>query len=208
MHHSISIQRIAFLAVLIAVFAASAAWAGPRDHMEGFFMRLSAGGGAAESELESGGNTGKISGEGGDLNFAIGGIVSPNLALHGTLWGWSLTDPDVTLAGPWGSVSGQANADFSLGAVGVGLTYYFMPANFYLSGSVGVGALSLDAGGVTFDSDAGGVIDITLGKEWWVGNRWGLGVAAGLNYHSIPDGGVDANWKGPGFGIRFSATYN
>jgi hypothetical protein len=37
----------------------------------------------------------KLSGEAGDLNFAIGGIVSPNLALHAMLYGWLVQDLDV-----------------------------------------------------------------------------------------------------------------
>jgi len=36
----------------------------------------------------------KLSGEAGDSNFAIGGIVSPNLALHAILYGWLVQDPD------------------------------------------------------------------------------------------------------------------
>jgi hypothetical protein len=196
---------IALGAMLIISFVAADVLAGPRDHMDGFFMRLSAGGGAAKTEITYQGDTEEFSGATGDLNIALGGIVSPNLAIHGTVWGWTLTSPDYT----FNNVTVQSvDADVTMVAIGAGLTYYFMPSNFYLSGSVGVGTLSLDAGAITFETDAGAVLDLTLGKEWWVGRRWGLGAAAGFSYHAIPDGGVDENWKGPGFGIRFSATYN
>jgi hypothetical protein len=184
--------------------------AGPRDHNGGFFLRLSAGGGGAASEIKDVNglfyDQFKFSGASGDVNFAIGAIVTPNLALHGTLWGWSLNEPDVEIDGvDQGSAS---NTDLSLGAIGAGLTYYIMPANIYLSGSLGLGSLSLDTGFGEGDTDAGIVIDATIGKEWWVGNRWGLGAAVGLGLHAIP-GGVDSqDWEGGSVALRFSATYN
>src|SRR5262245_65282887 len=45
-----------------------------------------------------------------------------------------------------------------------------------------------------FTTDYGVVLDLSLGKEWWVGNSWGLGFNGGFNYHSIPDKQIDANW--------------
>jgi hypothetical protein len=204
MRYTQRIGVVALGAMVLVMFAAADVWAGPRDHLDGFFMRLSAGGGAAKTEITALGITEEFSGGAADFNFAIGGMVSPNLALHGTIWGWVLSNPDFSI----GSVTQTVNADVTMAAVGAGLTYYFMPANFYLSGSVGAGSLSLDAGGVSASTDAGLALDFTLGKEWWVGNRWGLGAAAGVSFHSIPDGGVDENWSGASFALRFSATYN
>jgi len=204
MRYTLRIGLIALAAIVFVSLAITDVLAGPRDHDNGFFLRLSAGGGAAKTEITYQGSTEEFSGGAGDFNFAVGGIVSPNLALHGTLWGWLLSDPEYRVD----NFTAQTNADVTLTAVGGGITYYFMPSNFYLSGSVGMGTLSLDAGGVSLETDAGAVIDVTLGKEWWVGNRWGLGAALGFGYHSIPDGGVDAKWSGPSFALRFTATYN
>lgn len=85
-------------------------------------------------------------------------MIAENLALHGTLFGWSVSDPDV----------------------------------------------SIDEN----ETDPGFAFDATVGKEWWVGGSWGLGLAGSFGYHSIPDDVVDSNWKGPSFGLRFSATLN
>jgi len=178
--------------------------AGDRDHTGGFFLRLSAGGGAASTKIEDASDDLKLSGEAGELNFAIGGMIAPNLALHGTLFGWAIADPDVEL----NDLEGTLDGDLALGAVGAGLTYYFMPANLYISGSVGGGQLSFDAGNVTVESDPGLVVDITVGKEWWVGKNWGIGVAAGIGLHSIPDKNADENWSGTSFAVRFTATMN
>lgn len=189
--------------------------AGDRAHVSGLFLRLSGGGGAASTEIDYAGTKTKIEGSTADINLAIGGIIAKNLALHGTVWGWITSDPDVTE----GSVTIPLNgfADFS--AFGGGITYYFMPANIYLSGSVGVGTLSLDgdiAGiDVTGETDLGPAFDITIGKEWWVGTSWGLGVALSGGFHSVKDGGVDTSgatideqWQGGNLAVRFTATLN
>lgn len=191
------------LALMVALPGPALAGA-PRTH-DGFFLRLSVGGGGANTELDVPGLETEISGTSGDANIAIGGVVAPNLALHGTLFGWSLSDPDVDIEGIG---SGEIDGDLSMGAIGGGLTYYFMPANIYVSGSAGLGSLSLDAGAIEGDTDSGFVGEIMLGKEWWVGNSWGLGVAGSLGFHSIPDEDIDENWSGNSWSIRFSATLN
>ena len=180
----------------------------PRTH-DGFFLRLSAGGGTASSKIddEVAGSI-ELSGTPTDLNIAIGGMVAPNFALHGTLYGYVMSDPDVDITLPGlGSASGSLNGDATLAAFGGGATYYFMPVNVYLSGTVGFGSLELD-GDVKGETDDGLVIDLSLGKEWWVGNSWGLGLAGGYGYHSFGDPDVDSNWSGSSFVLRFSATLN
>ena len=144
------------IVVVILATGCSVAWAGePRTH-DRFFLRLSAGGGGATTSIEDA--TGKIefSGGVGDANFAIGGVVAPNLAIHGTFWGWSMSDPDaeLTISGV-GTDSGTLNGTVSMSAVGGGLTYYFMPVNLYLSGSVGIGSLHLDSDLSEKDTDSG-----------------------------------------------------
>ena len=189
-------------ALLTVAAAASPAFAGaPRTH-DGFLLRLSAGVGSAESENDPESLPGlKFSGFSGDYNFAVGGMVSENLALHGTLFGWSISDPDVEFLDQTGTVSDET---LTMTGLGGGITYYAMPANIYLSPSVGLGFLSLD----DEETDAGFAFDATIGKEWWVGGSWGLGLAGSVGYHSIPQDGVDSNWEGPSFGLRFSATLN
>jgi len=174
------------------------------SHDGGFFLRLSGGLGGADTGPEIQGDDPKLSGASGDLNIAIGGIVSPGLALHGTIWGWSVGDPELK----WQQAEGWVPGDLSLSAIGGGVTYYFMPANLYLSGSLGFGTLSLDLEGAPLaESDTGLAMDLTVGKEWWVGARWGLGVAGAFGFHNIPgDNGED--WSGKSVAIRFTATLN
>jgi hypothetical protein len=192
------------LCLAAATILAGPASGGNRSHDDGFLLRVSVGVGAAKTSTEIVGDDLQYSGPAGDVNIAVGGMVSPNLAFHGTLMGWVINDPDVEFAG----LTGGLNADLSLSALGAGLTYYFMPGNFYVSGSLGIAWLEVESLFVEGRSDAGAAFDFTFGKEWWVGEEWGLGIAGGLGLHSIPEGGIDESWKGASFGIRFSMTYN
>lgn len=193
--------------LVLASMCPDSAWSGgAAGRHDGFFLRLSAGFGGASSDAEDNlGNDWEFSGLTGDVNFAIGGIVARNLALHGTLWGWSMGDPDVEVNGD----SDELNGSLTMSAIGMGVTYYFMPTNLYLSGSLGLGQLELEAdGGGDADTDMGLVFDATIGKEWWVSSNWGLGLAGAVGFHSIPEDGYDDNWSGVNLGLRFSATFN
>ncbi len=197
-----AVRVLVFLLTLAVIPATS--FAGDRDHADGFFLRLSAGIGTAKTELAATSGDVEMSGGASDVNLAIGAVIAPNLALHGTLLGWMVSDPDVKV----GSLSGETNAELSMTAIGAGLTYYIMPLNLYLSGTLGLGSLELEYGRVKGETESGLVVDATIGKEWWVGRKWGLGVAAGLGYHSISEKNIDESWKGTSFAIRFSATMN
>ena len=182
----------------------------PRTH-DGFFLRLSAGAGSAHSTIHRSGTSDRISGDGsGDANLAVGGMVARNLALHGTLMGWYIQDPDLEH-----TVTGVANlttrlaGDADLSGFGGGLTYYFMPVNVYVTGSIGTGQLTIPVNtNVDTTSDYGLMYDLGAGKEWWVGKSWGLGFNVGYSHHSVPESGSSEHWSGDAFAIRFSATLN
>jgi hypothetical protein len=201
----ISRVSTATLLVLFTLAAGDALAGGePRTH-DGFFLRLSTGLGMAGSSLDASGGSFEVDNQAsGDANFAIGGTVAPNLILHATMWGWILDEPDVTI----GPGSGKYDGFIAMNAFGGGLTYYVMPANVYFSGSVGFGKITLDGGSIEGDTDNGFAMDMTIGKEWWVGDSWGLGIAGGFSYHSVPDDVVDSNWSGVGYALRFTATLN
>jgi hypothetical protein len=194
--------RQLFVAIVMIVAVASTAWAGPADHTSGFFLRLQGGASVSNTAISDPLLTEfELSGIGGNFQAAIGAVVAPNLALHGTMWAWFVGSPSAKLAG---QDVGQFSGNLNLSALGGGGTYYFMPANVYLSGNLGVGQLSTEGS----SSDAGIVMDLALGKEWWVSSKWGLGLSGGVQYHSIPDGGLTQNWSGTTFLLSFSATLN
>jgi hypothetical protein len=201
------------LAVALLTTALLAVSAAPEDLArthDGEFARVSVGGGTAGSAfdgvMDGPGTRAKVelSGTSGEMNLALGGVVAPNLAVHATLWGWAIRNPKVTWSD---STSHTLEGAATMTAIGVGVTYYFMPANVYASGSVGLGRLRF-SGDVSGETGNGPALDLTVGKEWWVGPSWGLGVAAGFSYHSLPDKGTVEPWSGTSFGLRLSATYD
>jgi len=195
--------------ILLVGLAGPALGGDPRTH-DGFFLRLSAGGGYGETEIDASGvpflpgDNLKLSGATGDINLAIGGALKENFLLHGTIWGWAVSGPDVESGG----VTETVDANLTMSGVGIGFTWYVMPVNVYFSPSVGLANLSVERDNVTVSTDAGFGLDLTVGKEWWVSDGWGLGLAGGFSWHAVGDGTVDEVWSGPGLGLRFSATMN
>jgi len=195
------------LALALLPLLATGAMAGgnPRTH-DRFFLRMAVGGGWFSNKLNGVVADAEFSGFAGDADIAVGGMVAPNLALHGTFFGWAASNPDLKLT-PGGS--GPANGTATLDAFGGGLTYYFMPANAYVSGSLGFGSFGFTPdNGPSTETGDGLAFELTTGKEWWVGNSWGLGISGAYIFSSVPENGVSDNWKGNSFCVRFSATFN
>ena len=197
------IRKMLVILAIISTVASRAQAGGSRDHEAGFFLRLSTGVGGAKTERAEPAPGIEVSGPTGDLNIALGGTITRNLALHATFFGWRASDPTVNELD-----TGLNDATLALGAVGLGITYYFMPINLYVSPSIGPAYLVTD---LTNDSEATGLglgIDFTVGKEWWVSDRWALGVAGGFGAHVISDDDAPPNWQGASFAVRFTSTFN
>ena len=93
--------------------------------------------------------------------------------------------------------------------LGLGVTYYIMPVDLFVSGSVGIGWLAFeDDAGQSKDTSAGIALDALIGKEWWVGSDWGIGVAAQLLYMHVKDYTDDAGMDAFAVNVLFTATYN
>jgi hypothetical protein len=65
-----------------------------------------------------------------------------------------------------------------------------------------------DDDGASKDTSAGLTLGGQVGKEWWVGSDWGLGVAAQVQYLRVKDYVDDARMNGLAVNVLFSATYN
>jgi hypothetical protein len=177
----------------------------PRAHDGGFFLRLAPGAGYARTGLTEDGDRLALKGLTGNFDMAIGAVVTKNLALHATLGGWGLVDPTVQFNG----LSETADdASVTMVMFGAGLTYYLGRSNTYLTASAGASTLTLDFEGDRSDSDTGFAFEAGIGKEWWVSDRWGIGLSGTAGYHSIPPGDASTNFSGPSFAVRFSATFN
>ena len=182
----------------------------PQNVHDGFFLRLHIGGGYAHMGGTDGFNDElAFVGGGGSFGLALGGTVLPNLVLFGNLFGMSLSDPDVEFNGTaMGSVSGST----TIGGIGPGAAYYFQPVNVYVSGTIAATFFQAsDSDGTSqYESDTGIGFQGMVGKEWWVSQDWGLGIAAEFIAARGMADKADSSikWAGNMFSLVFSATYN
>jgi hypothetical protein len=139
------------------------------------------------------------------MAIAIGGSIVENLALHADFHTTLLPNPTERAA-----ETQDFEADIVFESMGVGVTYHIMPINLFVSASGGIGSLAFeDDLGDSKETGAGLMLSGMIGKEWWVGTDWGLGVAGQVQYTRVRDYVVDhARMHGLSVGLMFSATYN
>jgi len=194
----------------------------PWEHVQqrrhdGFFLRIAIGmGGAAFGGVDHAedGSDVSVAGLGLATDIAIGGAIVENLILHADIYQLTIFNPtvyaddeDVGDADEVGDSYGVGQ-DVRVTGLGIGVTYYFMPVNLYLSGSIGLGQAVFEGDqGDTEPSKLGFGFNALVGKEWWVGAEWGIGLAGQFLMVSGEDevlGHVNAFAAS----ALFSATYN
>jgi hypothetical protein len=188
-------------------------------HMhDGFFLSVGIGamaGSYDEAVSGSGPDAGRtltFSGGGPLIDLRCGGTIAENLILSGDIAARGLIQPGVETSGtPLPPADDPAVTE---ALVGVGLTYYFMPENFFVSGTFGLSQISMEytrAGTpVTVDStDMGFGLSLRVGKEWWVGEQWALGIAAAGGWMTLAndEAGRRQKLSGYSFGLTLTATY-
>jgi hypothetical protein len=182
----------------------------PETH-DGFYLRMHAGFGSnsavsdADSEvtLEGGGAAGGLS---------LGYMIFENTGLFFEFSSASMIGPEIKQDG----MVDQASDDIEVGVYGsgIGVIHYFMPVNIYVSAALvsdelGVTLINFDGAGndlVVATSELGTGLNLMVGKEWWVSENWGLGVAGALRSSTMKDGADE--WTVNSFNLVFSATYN
>jgi hypothetical protein len=144
----------------------------------------------------------------------VGGAPTRDLVIFGRVRGSWIFDPKVRVGDRRADASDDLVVSQSL--LGAGINYYLMPINIYFGGAIGFSTITStwDRGGnlgdAHQDSDVGFGIDLDAGKEWWVSNNWGLGVALRLSLASVPAGSEEPQDAVYGSGfvtLLFSATY-
>jgi len=149
------------------------------------------------------------SGTGAEFDFKIGGAIKENLILHATLDSKSIMGP--TIASGSNSGTASSNVSISESILGVGLTYYFMPINFLVSGSIGLGYYNLTDPdhNLNVTTQTGFAFQLKIGKEWWVSNKWGLGVGITYGKTNLTNSaeGISEDMDSNRFGILFNASF-
>jgi hypothetical protein len=190
-------------AAAVSAFPGMASANGVHTH-DGFFLRLEPGIGYLKSSASHPGVADfSMSGTATSFSLAIGGALNESLVLAGEMFISSAEDPKFEQGG---TKVNTRNTTSSLVGFGPQLTYYVMPTNLYVSGTLAFTRMTSDEDGVEGRSDGGVGGRLALGKEWWVSDNWGLGLAAHLDLSTNKNGeGRVGTW---GTGVAFSATYN
>ncbi len=159
-------------------------------------------------------NRGDIKYDQSTFNFRIqiGYAVINNLILFGEMGMFNLTNPDWEQSGESGSTK---NYEIDVFDFGWGISYYFMPSNIYLTGSFTFTDTDVRVGNEDpLVADGTGVC-ISIGKEWWVSDNWGLGVSILGSYSEtkleIENDQLEKekiDIQNLFIGVAFSATYN
>jgi hypothetical protein len=142
-----------------------------------------------------------FSGFAGLGGVAIGGAVRENDILAFHIFDSVVQNPTTSY--------GSTLQDSTMALVGFGpqYTHYFMPSNVYLSLTAGPTRIALDTPFGRGSTKFGLGTRIALGKEWWAGDHWGLGLVGHFSYSFNDD---DSNYTLTSYavGLAFSATYN
>jgi hypothetical protein len=182
----------------------------------GFFLRMMFGAGYAESvEKDVMGSDLKFYGATVPFRFQLGGSFAKNLIAYGEFGFASQTNPEMEWMGQ--SMS-SSDITVSVGDLGLGITYYLMPVNIYFSLSGLYSSVQLKYNNTKSESDIEfeffNGINVMVGKEWWVGNQWALGIAF-YGYYSDMNvqtsiGGINNDYfiRNFSFGALISATFN
>jgi hypothetical protein len=176
----------------------------------GFYLSMGMGPAFGKITSDMGHEQIDMSGTGMKFDFKIGGAVRENLILHATMISTMLNGPSVKSSyGGTGKTENTLSISENM-LIGGGLTYYVMPSNLFLSGSLGLGNYSLTdtKNDVNGSTNGGFSMQLKVGKEWWVARRWGLGIALTYGKTFVDNTAGNEKLNSSRFGILFNATLN
>jgi hypothetical protein len=146
-----------------------------------------------------------ISGAAGSFGIAAGGAVAEDIIVAFHLWDVAATNPTVSVGG---TTVNNADATLTVVAFGPQITTYSTD-NFYFSITPSLTRATLSSQGTDSSTNWGFGARAAVGKEWWVSDHWGLGLAAQFSLSINQDSGTNPpTWTGWGGTLAFSATYN
>jgi hypothetical protein len=166
--------------------------------------------GAINDEPTSYGKSYKIEGSAFTFDFRIGGNISENLILTFDMTSRSISSPTIVFSDT--TIATSSNISLNESCYGLGLTYYLMPNNIYIGGTIGRGYYTISdrSRGTSAKSDYGYSGSIRIGKQWWVSKNWGLGASLIGSNTSVKNtmNGYTEKISGPRLTLMFQATFH
>ena len=182
--------------------------AGKHRH-DGFYFQIAGGYAGTAMGEQVGEDLYIYSGPSANAKIGIGYALVENFILSLDIAGFVLSQPELQING---EDEGELDTEFTNSKVGLGMTYYFMPSNVYLSGSGGLAVGWVENDQEIYNTGLGYGISGGIGKEWWVGDNWGLGVGFHVDYYSLPvefsNGEVSHYTDEISLALMVSATFN
>ncbi len=182
---------------------------GVHEH-DGFFFRTQLGFGQGRSVVDFQTQDLTVKGPSTTLNFQFGYAIFDNFILHIDNGASVMSGAKASGGVPTGI---DNKTDVTISTFGAGASYYFMPVNIYISPSILLSSMTFDGNVIDGDSNGGWGATLAIGKEWWVSDNWGLGVALFAYYGkdtvtvTVPVK-QDYDVVNTVFGVMFTATYN
>jgi hypothetical protein len=145
----------------------------------------------------------KMIGTGAEIDLQIGGSITKNLILHGTIMAKSVVGPEIN--------GTKISNDYALSEsmYGAGITHY-TPNNFFFTGNAGVGKFTFDDGHTSMSTSNGFSFSLKAGKEWWVSKKLGIGAAFtyGKTKSTNTEGSYTEKWNSNKLGILLQLTFD
>ncbi len=181
----------------------------PVHRHDGFYFNAVAGTGWANIDRMAMGGAGLF-------GIKLGGAVSDHVVLFGaidTYWMFSpIMKTVITLGDKSIALSGNLDGYILMPNFSAGAGYY-TDSNYFLLLSMGMAAWQIKSDvpqttfGGTKESNPGSSLSLSIGKEWWISDNWGIGVAL-IGHGAI---NMSRGVYGSGYyfaGIAVTATYN
>lgn len=157
----------------------------PQGHNGGFFLRGSLGLGWAYAVEHYGGNDYAWQGLGVDVSLSLGVSFPTGFAVHADFLASATPEPKLTVDGVESGT--LTNLSFTTSAFGIGFSRFFTN-NAYVTAGLGGAVLALESDTVRFESNLGGYLTLGVGKEWWLGPRYAIGILGRATFFRVPDG--------------------
>lgn len=157
-----------------------------RGHSRGEGLYISWSGGlgmlAVNDRITEGGSTTiKTKGGAGGTNIRIGTAVKDDLLIHADILAVVTGDIRLNASGDASGVISDAD-NIVMRIYALGTSYYFMPSNFFISGSLGLGTYEVTANIEETTTEMRPGLIVKAGKDWWIAKSWDMGVSFEMGY--------------------------
>lgn len=190
----------------------------PGHHLhDGFYLRMSLGGGYHRTTIEPEGSATDIEVKGGGaaLDFLMGGTPTPGFVIGGGIFVNSAENPQVEQSGQTDDLNGSA----SVAVIGPFVDGFFDPeGGFHVGGAIGLANTTVtddDAPSDYQDNKYDGAgLALWAGYDAWVSSEWSIGgyarliAANGKRDEDILGVQVKQDAKTLGFALMFTALYH